>query len=266
MERCRISDVGNGQLLPRVYRIFTIHVIKAEPQKVKISGIRRVIHAVKRLTFKLFLASILAVLIFRFLNPPITPLMLIRKVESAFNGKTVRIQKSWRTTDEISPSMLRAVIAAEDFRFLEHNGVDWETIKVAMEHNKKSGGKDIRGGSTITMQCARNVFLWQSRNYFRKSLEVYFTYLMEFLWSKERILEVYLNVAEWGDGIYGIDSAAMTYFGIQASDLNLQQAALLASILPNPRKFSPIDPSPSLSHRASLIEAYSAAINLERLK
>jgi monofunctional biosynthetic peptidoglycan transglycosylase len=216
--------------------------------------------------FKLVIASILAVLVFRFINPPITPLMLIRKVEGAFNGKTVTIHKSWINLNEIDPWTLRAVIAAEDFRFVEHRGVDWRTIKLAREHNKKSAGKDLQGGSSITMQCARNVFLWQNRNYFRKTVEVYFTYLIELLWSKQRILEVYLNVIEWGDGVYGINAAAMTYFGVHASELTLRQAALLAAILPNPRKLSPTNPSPAISYRASLIETYTAGVSLKQLK
>ena len=160
---------------------------------------------------------------------------------------------------------LWSLIAAEDGRFFTHNGVDWKAVDQAQKRNEKSGGKKLYGASTITMQCARNVFLWQGRNYVRKALEMYFTYLIEFLWGKKRILEVYINVIEWGDGVYGVEAASEKYFGIPASQLSARQAALLASVLPNPRAWSPATPTAYINRRASMIQGRAGGVSLAPL-
>jgi monofunctional biosynthetic peptidoglycan transglycosylase len=163
-----------------------------------------------------------------------TPLMLIRYVENIEDGNYRNIRK-WKSLDDISENMIRAVIAAEDNKFMEHFGIDWDAIKKARDHNRIHGTK--LGGSTITQQTAKNVFLLPSRTWSRKALEAYFTVLMEIFWSKKRIMEVYLNIAETGNGMYGVEIAAQTYFGKSASELSVNEASQIASILPNPRKF-----------------------------
>lgn len=162
--------------------------------------------------------------------------MLIRCAEQFVDDKELRLKKDWEPMENISPHLQLAVIAAEDQNFLNHFGFDWKAIDKAMTHNKR--GKRIRGASTITQQTAKNVFLWPSRSWLRKGLEVYFTFLLEMLWSKERILEVYLNVVEFGQGVYGAEAAAQYYFGKTAKTLSPDQAAGLAAVLPNPRKYS----------------------------
>jgi len=183
--------------------------------------------------------TVVWVAIYRFVNPPITPVMVIRYFES--DGKDKSIKKEWKDYDHISKNMALAIIAAEDQRFFEHNGFDTEAIQKAINRNKKA--KRVRGASTISQQVAKNVFLWPSRTWFRKGLETYFTFLVEAFWSKKRILEVYLNVAEMGDGVYGAEAAAKAYFKKPAKNLTGEEAALIAAVLPNPRKMSPAKPS-----------------------
>lgn len=188
--------------------------------------------------------SVLTVLIYHYINPPFTPIMIIRIFEGWFDNKSTGIDYKWVSYDEISPNVFRAVIAAEDGRFMSHNGIDWKAVESAKRYNEIYKGRKVRGASTITMQTAKNVFLWQGRNYVRKAFEVYFTYLIEFLWGKKRILEIYVNIVEFGDGIYGIESAARHYFNKSAKDLTARESAALASILPNPRQRSPIQTTP----------------------
>jgi monofunctional glycosyltransferase len=187
------------------------------------------------------LLSIGITLIYRFIPPPITPLMVIRLVEQKKSGEPLRLRKDWVRMKKISPYLPHAVIASEDQNFLEHKGFDFKSIRKAREYNKK--GKRIRGASTISQQTAKNVFLWPKRSWLRKGLEVYFTMLIEGLWGKKRIMEVYLNVIETGNGIYGVDKASEIYFNRSAGDLSKPQAALIAVCLPNPRKFNPAKPS-----------------------
>jgi monofunctional biosynthetic peptidoglycan transglycosylase len=163
-----------------------------------------------------------------------TPLMLIRYIENIEDGNYRNIRE-WKSLDEISENVVMAVIAAEDNMFMEHFGIDWDAIKKARIHNRIHGTK--LGGSTITQQTAKNVFLLPSRTWSRKALEAYFTVLMEIFWSKKRIMEVYLNIIETGDGMYGVETAAQTYFGKPASKLSVNEASQIASILPNPRVF-----------------------------
>ncbi|MEI8204268.1 MAG: monofunctional biosynthetic peptidoglycan transglycosylase [Bacteroidota bacterium] len=187
------------------------------------------------------LLSFLSVLLFKFVNPPFSPLMIIRAVEQKFDGKPMQIHKKWVSIDNISPNLLVAVISSEDNKFLEHHGFDWDAIKQAYDSNKK--GRKVKGASTISQQTAKNVFLWPSRSYIRKGFEAYFTFLIELMWSKKRILEVYLNIIEMGDGVYGAEEASMTYYKKPASRLSVSEAAAIASILPNPRLFNPVKPS-----------------------
>ena len=205
----------------------------------------------RNLVILFFASSILAVLVLRFVPVYITPLMLIRSVEAMVDGETPKIKKDWMPLNKISQNMVQAVVASEDNLFMEHNGFSFRDIEKALEHNKK--GKRIRGGSTISQQTAKNAFLWPQRSWVRKGLETYFTVLIEFLWTKERIMEVYLNVIETGNGIYGVQAASRKYFGVNASNLTRSQAALIAVCLPNPRKFSPANPSGYISRRKNQI-------------
>jgi monofunctional glycosyltransferase len=196
---------------------------------------------IKRILLIFFISSIAGVLLFRFVPVPFTPLMIIRLVEQWQDGSSLRLDKSWRPLDEISPHVPLAMLAAEDQKFLEHHGFDFEAIKKTWKKNAKS--KRVPGASTISQQTAKNVFLWPSRSWIRKGFEAYFTVLIELLWSKQRIMEVYVNVIEMGNGVYGIEAAAQEYYKKSAAKLNRGEAAMIACILPNPRKFSPLRPS-----------------------
>lgn len=187
-----------------------------------------------RILIWLFVLSILLVLIYRFVPPPITATM----VGDVAAGRGLK--KDWMSLDEMDRDMVRAAIGAEDGKFCQHNGFDIEAIEDAMKRNA-SGGR-IRGGSTISQQTAKNVFLWQGGGYFRKGVEAYFTFLIEHLWGKRRIMEVYLNVAETGIGTYGANAGAQRYFGHDASALSATEAARIAAILPLPKKRGAIAP------------------------
>jgi len=178
--------------------------------------------------------SIGLVVIYRFLPPPITPLMVIR----LFEGEG--LSKDWVSYDEVSPYVFKAVIAGEDARFCEHFGFDLEAISNAIRHNKKS--RRLHGASTITQQTAKNVFLWPGGGFVRKGIEAYFAVLLELFWDKRRILEVYVNVVEFGHGIYGVEEAAQTYYKKSAKDLTAEEAARLAAVLPSPLRRTPQRP------------------------
>jgi len=198
--------------------------------------------------------SVLLVAAYTVIHPPITPLMLLRPIEGVFSGKLVGIHRDWKNYDDISPHIFRAVISSEDGKFMKHDGFDWKAIERARRVNAMRKGKRLIGASTISMQTAKNVFLWPGRNYVRKALEAYFTVLIEAIWGKRRILEIYVNSIEWGDGIYGVEAASQTFFSKPASDLTKAEAALLASVLPNPRKWSPAKPSSYIKKRARSIQ------------
>jgi monofunctional biosynthetic peptidoglycan transglycosylase len=205
---------------------------------------------VKR-TFKFFLELLLAlwvfsigeVLLVRFINPPVTSSMVYSWVFSRLHLGPVFVwpEHEWRPIQQISSHLLRAVQAGEDQKFVSHHGFDFEEMNHALDD--LHAGRRTRGASTITMQTARTVFLWPSRSLLRKALEAYYTVIIEILWSKRRILEVYLNTVDWGTGIAGAEAAARNYFHTGASDLSRSQAALLAAILPNPHAWSPTHPS-----------------------
>jgi monofunctional biosynthetic peptidoglycan transglycosylase len=165
----------------------------------------------------------------------------------------------------VSPGLLQAVIASEDTRFLTHHGLDLDAVRRAQEWNARHPRRLPRGASTITMQCARNVFLWPGRSWPRKALETYLAVLLELVWGKRRILEIYVNVIEWGDGVYGVEAASRRYFGVPAARLTPSQAALLAAALPSPLRSNPAAPSPYLRARATLIEQRATHVGLGRL-
>ncbi|TKB96755.1 monofunctional biosynthetic peptidoglycan transglycosylase [Pedobacter cryophilus] len=210
---------------------------------------------IARLLFKAMLwffgVTIFWVLLYKFINPPITFLMVERGFERKADGKEWKLERKWRDFDELSFNLKKAALAGEDSRFMTHYGFDLEAIGKAYEKNKQ--GKKIRGGSTISQQTAKNVFLWPRRSYVRKAFEAYFTILIELLWSKERILEVYLNVIETGDGIYGMEKACQKYYGKSAENLTKGEAALLIAVLPNPIRWTPAKPTAYIYHKQSLI-------------
>ena len=205
----------------------------------------------RNLVLLFFATSIGWVILARFVPVYVTPLMFIRSVEALAAGEVPRNSKDWVSMDKISRNMVQAVVASEDNLFVQHHGFSVNDIEKAIKHNKK--GKRIRGGSTISQQTAKNVFLWPKRSYLRKGLEAYFTVLIELFWSKERIMEVYLNVIEMGDGVYGVQAAAQTYFNKDALQLTKSQSALIAACLPNPRKYSASNPSSYIQRRKSKI-------------
>lgn len=198
-----------------------------------------------------FGSSLFFTVLYRFVPPPVTPLMLIRKFETRKDNKKTSIDKDWTKLEDISPYLITAVIASEDNNFREHFGFDFDAIRKVSEYNKK--GKRIKGASTISQQTAKNVFLWPARSWLRKGMEAYFTVLIEVFWSKKRIIEVYLNVIEMGDGIYGAEAASRHYFEKPAKKLNPGEAALIAAVLPNPRKWNPANPTPYISKKANWI-------------
>ncbi len=207
--------------------------------------------------------SIVSVLFFRFVPIPVTPLMLIRCVEQKWDGKEMKLKKDWVPLEKISSAMPLAVIAAEDQKFEEHFGFDLEAIKKAEKYNKRHQGKKTKGASTISQQTAKNVFLWPNRSWVRKGFEVYFTFLIEIFWSKQRIMEVYLNVIEMGNGVYGVEAAAQEYFHKPASKLSVREAALIAAILPSPLKWSPVKPNARVQKKASRIMHFISRLKLD---
>jgi monofunctional glycosyltransferase len=188
-------------------------------------------------------SSVFFALLFTFVNPPVTPLMLIRSVQQMASGEKMVIRKKWVPIEEISPSLQLAVVASEDNNFLEHHGFDFKAIEKAKDYNEKKKGKKVRGASTISQQTAKNVFLWPQRSWIRKGLEAWFTVLIELVWSKKRIMEVYLNVIETGKGIYGAEATSQVYFHKAAKALRPGEAALIAAVLPNPLKWDPSHPT-----------------------
>ncbi len=199
--------------------------------------------------------SIIVVLVFRFVPVYATPLMLIRLLEQVSAGEELHLQHQWVPLQAISDNLVVAVISSEDQNFLDHYGLDFEAIKGAIKAylEKEKGEKRLRGASTISQQTAKNVFLWPHRSWIRKTLEVYFTILIEILWSKERIIEVYLNSIEMGKGVYGAEAASHHHFNKSAAGLTKREAAAIAAILPNPREYKVNPPSPYIRSRIDWI-------------
>lgn len=196
-----------------------------------------------------FASTILVVVAYRFIPVYFTPLMFIRLAQQAKDGETLTMHHRWVPLSEISPDLPCAVIASEDGRFRQHHGFDFKAIESAAERNVKHKSKKKMGASTISQQTAKNVFLWPGRTWVRKGFEAYFTVLIELFWSKDRIMEVYLNSIEMGDGIYGADAVAEWHFNCRASELTRRDCALIAATLPNPRKFSSKHPGPYMRKR-----------------
>jgi monofunctional biosynthetic peptidoglycan transglycosylase len=191
--------------------------------------------------------SVVSVLIFKWVPVPFTPLMVTRIIEFKLDGNDAIYSHKWVPLEEISPNLQKAVIASEDGNFLKHNGFDFKAMQKAFKNNSK--GKRLKGGSTISQQTAKNVFLWQGRSYIRKGLEAYFTVLIELIWGKERIMEVYLNSIEMGNGVYGAQEAARHWYRKGAIDLTKKEAAGIAAILPNPRKYKASNSSSYINNR-----------------
>lgn len=195
--------------------------------------------------------SIFFVVLFKFVPVPFTPLMVIRIIENKSAGKEIYFSHDWEPIENISINLQKAVIASEDGNFIKHSGFDFKAMQKAYKSNER--GRKIKGGSTISQQTAKNVFLWQGRSYLRKGLEAYFTVLIELIWGKERIMEVYLNSIEMGDGVYGAQAAAKHWYRKDASNLTPQQAAGIAAILPSPRKYSATSSSSYINNRKTKI-------------
>ncbi len=200
---------------------------------------------IKKLVYILILANILFVFWCKFFNPPITFTQLGGLLEYG------KLDRDYISYDEMGDNVKKAVIAAEDQKFFNHNGFDYDAIEKAIDHNQK--GKKIRGGSTISQQTAKNVFLWQGRSWLRKGLEAAYTFAIETLWSKDVILERYLNSIEMGQGVFGVEAASQYYFGKSAKDLTRSEAAWIAAVLPNPKKYDPKNPSAYLNKKHNWI-------------
>jgi monofunctional biosynthetic peptidoglycan transglycosylase len=199
--------------------------------------IKKLFEFILKLCIWFFILSISLVIVYKWVPVPFTPLMAIRNFEQTKEDKKVVCKHDWVSIDQISKNIQRAVVCSEDQNFLNHRGFDFKAIEKAIDYNKK--GKRIRGASTISQQTAKNVFLWPQRSWLRKGLETYFTFLIEVFWSKERIMEVYLNSIEMGNGVYGIEAASQHWFNKSASKLTTYEAAAIAAILPNPLKHKP---------------------------
>lgn len=223
--------------------------------------IKRAFRFVKNIVAWFLAISVFLVILFRFVPVPFTPLMGFRFLENTFSGKDVYFGHDWEPIENISPNLQKAVIAGEDATFLEHHGFDFNAIQKAVKANKK--GRKLRGGSTISQQTAKNVFLWQGRSWVRKGLEAYFTVLIEIFWSKQRIMEVYLNSIEMGDGVYGAQTASRHWYSKDASQLSKREAAGIAAILPNPRKFQASRSSAYINRKKNRIMAGMSSVKLD---
>jgi monofunctional biosynthetic peptidoglycan transglycosylase len=230
---------------------------KTKPTKARSTEKKGFFGQFMRFFWKVFvwfnIISLFFVVLYKFVPVPFTPLMAIRYFENSADGKDIETKHDWVPLEDISKNLQKAVIASEDGRFFEHNGLDFTAMRKAAVGNFK--GKKLKGGSTITQQTAKNVFLWQGRSYLRKALEAYYTILIELIWGKKRILEVYLNSIEMGDGIYGAQAATQHWYNRDCKSLTRMQAAGIAAILPNPRKFKP-NGSAYISNKQAKIARY----------
>lgn len=216
-----------------------------------IPRLRRIGFWILKIALILLLTSVMAVVTLRFVAPPVSALMIERRVSSWFSSDKYSPVYQWVSLDKIAPVMSTAVIAAEDQNFPEHYGFDLPAIQRALGHNGRSAR--TRGASTLTQQAAKNLFLWPGRSWVRKGAEAYFTVLMETFWDKRRILETYLNIVEFGDGIYGVEAASQHYFRKPAARLTSEEAAILAAVLPNPRRYRVNNPGPYVRERQQWI-------------
>lgn len=220
-------------------------------KKEKTSLIKRIWKYTYRTILALWFLSIASVVLLKYVPVYFTPLMIRRSCQSILDGKAPRNDKKWVPLNQISPNLTIACVASEDNLFMQHNGFSERAIKQALIERLE--GKRIRGGSTISQQTAKNVFTFCSRTWFRKGIETYYTILIELIWGKERIMEVYLNIVELGDGIYGAEAASRHYWGISANKLSKEQSALMAAALPNPLHYSITRPGPYMQKRQKQI-------------
>jgi monofunctional biosynthetic peptidoglycan transglycosylase len=223
--------------------------------------LRKIFRFFLKICLWFFVISVLSVVLFRFVPVPFTPLMISRAFEQRERGEEMEAAHDWVPIEEISPELQKAVIASEDSNFLTHHGFDFDAMYKAYKSNKK--GKRIKGGSTISQQTAKNVFLWQGRSYLRKGLEAYFTILIEVLWSKERIMEVYLNSIEMGDAVYGAQAASKYWYRKDAKNLTRYEAAGIAAILPNPLKYKATNSSSYINRRKGRIVRHMRYVKLD---
>lgn len=224
--------------------------------------LRKIQKGLRWLVILFFATSIGAVVLYRWMPVYVTPLMVIRCAQQIGRGEQIRLRHHWVPIKEMSQYLPVAVMASEDQRFMEHHGFDFNAIGQAWQDSKR--GKRQRGGSTISQQTAKNVFLWPAHSWVRKGLEAYFTALIELCWSKERIMEVYLNSIEMGDGIYGAEAVAQWNFGCSAAQLTRSNCALIAATLPNPLRFSSKNPSGYMLRRQTWIMRQMKHIDVMR--
>lgn len=225
-----------------------------EPQKRK-SLLKRVAKLIAAALIAFVYLSFLSVLLLKWFHPPTTAFMLQRQFEIYWNeDKDLKINYEWADWEEISPYVKVAAITSEDQRFAEHWGLDLDAIEKAIDEHQR--GESLRGASTITQQTAKNLFLWPGQSFLRKGIEAYLSLLMEGLLSKKRILEIYLNIAEFGNGVYGVKAASEIYFNARPANLNMIQSALMVTALPSPRRYNLADPSPYMIDRRNWILQY----------
>ena len=236
-----------SRYLPHIYASRDDHPRKSRHRKRKVSWLAWPFILLRNFIFIFIIISVLLTLVFRWANPPFTTFMLVKTLPTEQLPKSIH----WAEVNNISPHLLIAVVAAEDQKFPTHFGFDFKAIQSALEKNKNN--KTLRGASTITQQVAKNVFLWPQKSLLRKGLEAYFAILIEAMWPKWRILEVYLNIAEFGPNLFGAHNAAYAHFGKSAINLTQQEAALLAAVLPNPHKLHASKPSEYVANRATEI-------------
>ena len=227
---------------------------------------KKILRIAGLLVLSFLVLSVTLTLCYGVMPVPCTILMLQRCVEQKTHGRPVKLDKRWVPIERMSSNLPWAVATAEDQKFEEHFGFDIEAIEKAAKYNERHHGRKVRGASTISQQCAKNVFLWPSRNWTRKGLEVYFTFLIEMCWSKERIMEVYLNVVEMGPGVYGAEAASRHYFRKPAARLTREEAARIAAILPNPRRWSASRPTPYILRRTGWILNHMHDVDLKDLR
>ncbi|RXK52465.1 monofunctional biosynthetic peptidoglycan transglycosylase [Aquirufa rosea] len=226
--------------------------VNANPSAKSTSTFKKYLIKLAWFAFYSWIASLVMILLFKFVPIYFTPTMASRKIDAILEGKPSKIYSNWTPYSEIDKNCALAVIASEDQLFPEHSGFDFEAMWGAMRHNMK--GKRIKGASTISQQVAKNVFLWQGRSYLRKGLEAYFTFMIEIIWGKKRIIEVYLNVAETGKMTFGVEAACRRYYGHSALEVSKAEAARIAAVLPNPIRFSIENPSNYVQRRTATIQ------------
>jgi monofunctional glycosyltransferase len=222
-------------------------------ERIKKNGLKYVSRLILKITIWFVGLSLFFVVLFKWVPVPGTPLMLMRTAQQFTSGKKVTLKHDWVPMKKISPHMQLAAVCSEDQNFFTHHGIDFGAMKKAVNESKRKNGK-LRGASTISQQTAKNVFLWPQRSWIRKGLEVWFTGLIELIWGKKRILEVYLNSIEMGNGIYGAEAAANHYYGASASKLTKYQSASVIAILPSPRKWNARNPGPYVRSRIDWIQ------------